>query len=66
MKNKLSDHPLLREQEVAKRFGISVKTLQYDRQRCRGLPYFKIGKAVRYSLEDITDYIAAHRIVPVV
>ena len=39
---------------LAKRWGVSHRTLQRWRDNEQGLPYIKIGRqVVRYSLEDI-------------
>ncbi len=53
---------LLAEQEVAKILGCSVSTLQNHRALGKGLPYYKIGKTVRYKYEDVSNYIELFRI----
>ncbi len=52
------------EREVASMLGISTKTLQKHRHEHRGLPYLKFGRAVRYDLQDVEDWIAGKRIDP--
>jgi hypothetical protein len=42
--------------------GFSVHTLRAHRQKGKGIPYIKAGKAVRYSNDDIDAFMAAHRI----
>ena len=52
---------LLTIPEVAKMLKISVagvRRLQYGRQ----LPFLKIGGSVRFAREDITSYLARHRV----
>ena len=52
---------LLTIPEVAKMLKISVasvRRLQYGRQ----LPFLKIGGSVRFAREDITSYLAKHRV----
>lgn len=53
---------LLTEKEVAGITKISLSKLRQDRIYRRGLPYIKIGKAVRYSNADIENFLANARI----
>lgn len=48
---------LLTEQELANFLQISVKTLQGQRWQKVGIPYLKIGRAVRYRREDVEYYL---------
>lgn len=54
----------LTEKEAAKITGLSVSTLQKQRFQCRGIPYSKLGKSVRYAYDDIVFFMNASRIVP--
>lgn len=54
----------LTERELSKMLSISLSKLRQDRLRHRGLPYYKLGKAVRYNLSDVEIYMAARRIEP--
>jgi len=63
MIEKIQDSLIL-EEEAAKIIGRSIQTMRNDRHLCRGLPYIKIGRSVRYSLQDIQEYIQKNRIVP--
>jgi hypothetical protein len=56
--------PLVDEQEAAKLLKRGVQSLRNDRSMRRGLPYIKVGRSVRYSLEDIQEYLKAHRVKP--
>ena len=49
---------LLGEEQAAEVTGKSVSTLQKDRVSGGGIPYVKLGRAVRYRLSDIKAYIA--------
>lgn len=50
------------EKSVAKRLGVSVKTLQAWRDRGQtDLPFHKFGSLVRYRLRDIVAYEKAAR-----
>jgi len=50
---------LLTDYEVAKMIGLSVSATRA--RRLKGYPpsYLKIGKAVRYRLEDIENYMTS-------
>lgn len=52
---------LLSEREVAELLGLSMRTLQEHRFRGVGLRFIKLGRAVRYSLEDVEAYVAERR-----
>lgn len=53
---------LLDEKETALTVKKAVQTLRNDRHNNRGLPYIKLGRSVRYSMEDIEKYVAARKI----
>ncbi|MBZ0265310.1 helix-turn-helix domain-containing protein [bacterium] len=53
---------LLTEQEVSELTGRAVKTLQQDRCKSCGIPYIKMGKSVRYDMNDIENFIDSHRV----
>lgn len=50
--------PLLSERQLADKLNISVRTLQAQRQRGGGIPYLKVGRAVRYTPEAVERYLA--------
>ena len=56
------DKLYLTEKEVAAITGLSLSTIQKMRSHCRGIPYVKIGKSVRYVLEDVQAFMEAHRV----
>jgi len=56
------NHQYLNEKEVAKITRLSLATLRNDRFLSRGIPYVKIGRSVRYSLEDVIQYMESHKI----
>jgi len=49
---------LLSQSELAKRWGISPRTLERWRWQREGLKFVKIGGLVRYRLGDVEDYEA--------
>jgi predicted DNA-binding transcriptional regulator AlpA len=59
-----NNNKYLTEKEVADITSLSLSTLRNHRFLCKGLPYIKFGKAVRYSLSDIIQYMEAHRVEP--
>lgn len=52
----MADRKFLSQSELAKRWGISPRTLERWRWLGEGLRFVKIGGLVRYSLEDIMAY----------
>jgi hypothetical protein len=52
----------LTEREVAKIIRMALSTLRNDRCLRRGLPYTKLGRSVRYSLDDVVSYMEARKI----
>lgn len=53
----------LTEKEVSWMIGRSLSTLRSDRFKCQGLPYVKIGRSVRYALDDVIRFMEARKIV---
>ena len=60
----MQSYQYLTETEVAKITFRALSTLRNDRHFRRGLPYCKIGRSVRYKLEDVINYMESHKIVP--
>ena len=58
----LSEFQLLTEKEVSSLLKSALQSLRNDRSKGRGLPYYKLGKSVRYSLADIDNYLSARKI----
>jgi predicted DNA-binding transcriptional regulator AlpA len=55
----------INEKQVAEITGLALPTLRNDRSLKRRLPYVKIGKSVRYSLQDVYDFMESRKIGPV-
>jgi predicted DNA-binding transcriptional regulator AlpA len=51
------------EKEVARITGRALPTLRNDRHRRRGIPYVKMGRSVRYNLEDVIEYMESRKIL---
>jgi hypothetical protein len=48
--------PRLNEKQLAERWGVSIRTLQAARVKGSGVPFVRIGRSVRYRLEDVLAY----------
>lgn len=62
MKEKSSSSRWLTEFEAAKICGLSVHTLRAQRQKSVGIPYAKIGRAVRYNLGEVVNFMQQHTV----
>lgn len=56
-----SDLRLITESAAAELLCVSVRTLQSWRLRSQGPPYVKAGRAIRYSLADLSAWIRSVR-----
>ena len=54
----------LDEKKVAEMTGISLSTLRKYRLKTIGLPYYKLGRSVRYKLSDVISYMESKRVEP--
>jgi excisionase family DNA binding protein len=52
---------LLTEEEAAKFLTLSVKTLQAWRSRGHALPYHKMGRSIRYSIDSLRSFIDSQK-----
>lgn len=52
----------LDENKVAKITQRAVQSLRNDRMSRQGIPYYKVGRSVRYSLKDVLEFMDKHRI----
>jgi len=52
----------LTEQEVSEITGRAMPTLRKDRHFGRGIPYYKVGRSVRYLVSDIEKFMAGCRV----
>lgn len=53
---------LLSAEQVAELTGLALDTLAQWRSQRRGIPYLKIGRAVRYDLNDVQAYLRGCRV----
>ena len=54
---------ILNEREAAAVVGCSVALLRKWRLFCEGPSYVKIGRLVRYRMEDLDAFLDSHRVV---
>ena len=50
------------EKEASRITAFSLSTLRNQRYLGKGIPYVKIGRLVRYSLEDVIAFMERHKI----
>ena len=50
------------ENEVSVITGRALSTLRNDRSRGQGIPYIKCGRSVRYSYQDVIDWMESRKI----
>lgn len=50
------------EKTVADITGMSLSRLRQDRFHCRGIPYVKNGRSVRYFVPTIHEYMDKHTV----
>ena len=50
------------EKEVTEITGRALSTLRNERFLGKGIPYIKIGKSVRYRLDDVIEFMESRRI----
>ncbi|MBI9112839.1 AlpA family transcriptional regulator [Maridesulfovibrio ferrireducens] len=55
---------LLNEKKVSEMTGYSLSKIRKDRHFRRGMPYVKLGKSVRYLVEDVEKFVMCHRVDP--
>ncbi|MBN1932312.1 MAG: helix-turn-helix domain-containing protein [Desulfobacterales bacterium] len=56
------DKRYLTEKEVSDLTGFALSTLRNDRHTHKGMPYIKKGRAVRYHMGDVINYMEARKV----
>lgn len=51
--------PLVTTPRAAELLGVSPKTVEDWRLKGRGPRFIRLGKAIRYSMKDLEDFVAA-------
>jgi predicted DNA-binding transcriptional regulator AlpA len=52
----------INENQLADLTGIALSTLRNNRSKGQGIPYIKLGRSVRYDLQDVIEFMEAHKI----
>jgi len=52
----------LTEKQVSEITGRALQTLRNERFLGKGIPYVKVGRSVRYSLEDVVGFMESRKI----
>ncbi len=50
------------EKEVSQITGLALPTLRNWRFKRRGMPYSKVGRSVRYAMEDVLHYMQSRKV----
>ena len=50
------------EHQVSEITKMALSTLRNNRSKGRGFPYIKLGRSVRYDLQDVIEFMEAHKI----
>ena len=50
------------EKEVSNITGLALSTLRNDRATLRRIPYCKVGRSVRYLMDDVIHFMEASKI----
>ena len=53
----------LTETQLADRWQMSIKTLQANRGKGIGCSHIKVGRLVRYRMQDVVAYETAHLVM---
>lgn len=56
---------LVDEKVAAEMLGMAVQTLRNWRFQGRGPRYFKLGKSIRYSVDELNEFIEGGHVRPV-
>jgi hypothetical protein len=54
----------INETEVSRITGRAVPTLRNDRYKGQGLPFYKLGRSIRYRLDEILAFMGERRVQP--
>lgn len=53
-------HPHLDENQLSERWSVSIKKIQADRLKGCGVPFIRLGRAVRYRFADVVAWEERH------
>jgi predicted DNA-binding transcriptional regulator AlpA len=52
----------INENQVSEITKMALSTLRNNRSKGLGIPYIKLGRSVRYDLQDVIEFMEAHKI----
>ena len=52
----------INENQVSEITKMALSTLRNNRSKGQGIPYIKLGRSVRYDLQDVIEFMEAHKI----
>ena len=52
----------INEKQVSKLTSFALSTLRNGRSNNKLFPFYKVGRSVRYKLEDVINFMEQHRI----
>jgi len=52
------------EKHVSQITGRALQSLRNDRFQGKGIPYVKLNRSVRYSVEDVIQYMESRKVTP--
>jgi hypothetical protein len=58
----MAERKWINEKEVVVKTGRGLQSLRNDRSHKCGIPYSKIGKSIRYAVDDVEGWMEARRI----
>jgi excisionase family DNA binding protein len=50
------------EKQVAQLTGLALSTIRHHRFERRGIPFVKVGRAVRYSIDDVLRFMEGNKV----
>jgi hypothetical protein len=53
---------LIDEKELSRITRRALSTIRNDRHLGRGMPYIRIGRSIRYNLNDVQNYLKSRRV----
>ncbi len=50
------------DKQLAQLLGVSVDMIRSQRRQKKGLPFYRFGRTVRYSLKDVERFVEQNKI----
>jgi hypothetical protein len=62
MNDPATSNPTVNEHAAAKILGFSASYLRQARMRNTGPAFVRVGRSIRYRVDDLRDFLEAHRV----